>query len=72
MTSQSWYIVQQSTGHCEIVSEIVAESDLPADPTEKESPETANQLKRWGPFSSRNEAIAKRVGLIRAGQCQPI
>jgi hypothetical protein len=27
--------------------------------------------KHWGPFSSREEAIAKRIGLIRAGKCQP-
>ena len=25
----------------------------------------------WGPFSSQGEAIARRVGLIRAGKCQP-
>jgi hypothetical protein len=25
----------------------------------------------WGPFASPHEAIAKRVGLIRAGKCQP-
>jgi len=26
----------------------------------------------WGPFAERGEAIARRVGLIRAGKCQPI
>ncbi|MGB0562530.1 MAG: hypothetical protein ACPGVO_12120 [Spirulinaceae cyanobacterium] len=25
----------------------------------------------WGPFASEEEAIARRVGLIRAGKCQP-
>jgi hypothetical protein len=25
----------------------------------------------WGPFASQAEAIARRVGLIRAGKCQP-
>ncbi|MGD1903678.1 MAG: DDE transposase family protein [Geitlerinemataceae cyanobacterium] len=28
-------------------------------------------VKRWGPFASPPEAIARRVGLIRAGKCQP-
>jgi hypothetical protein len=27
--------------------------------------------KYWGPFSSPEAAIAKRIGLIRAGLCQP-
>ncbi|MBD2329859.1 hypothetical protein [Alkalinema sp. FACHB-956] len=72
MTSQNWYIVRQSTGHCEIVTE----SDLHGDPAdyeslESETPERGSPMKRWGPLSSRNEAIAKRVGLIRSGQCKP-
>jgi hypothetical protein len=25
----------------------------------------------WGPYDSREEAIAHRIGLIRAGKCQP-
>jgi len=25
----------------------------------------------WGPFASRSDAIARRVGLIRAGKCKP-
>jgi hypothetical protein len=28
-------------------------------------------VETWGPFTSQNEAIARRVGLIRAGKCQP-
>jgi len=27
--------------------------------------------KKWGPFETKNQAIAKRVGLIRAGKCKP-
>ncbi len=27
---------------------------------------------KWGPYATREEAIAKRVGLIRAGKCQPV
>jgi hypothetical protein len=33
------------------------------------APTTADQF--WGPFASPDLAIARRVGLIRAGQCQP-
>lgn len=55
----AWYIVKQPTGHCEIV-----QMDAPQkDPTANEQ--------TWGPFNSQGEAIARRVGLIRAGKCQP-
>ncbi|BAC89684.1 hypothetical protein [Gloeobacter violaceus] len=27
--------------------------------------------KTWGPFEDRGDAIARRVGLIRSGQCKP-
>jgi hypothetical protein len=53
-----WYIVKQPTGHCEIVQ---------SDPEAKDpKPEQT-----WGPFDAEGEAIARRVGLIRAGKCQP-
>ncbi|MEH1819067.1 MAG: DDE transposase family protein [Nostoc sp.] len=58
--SQTWYIVKRSGGNCEIIS-----SDQVAD----DNPEIIEQ---WGPFSSQEEAIARRVGLIRAGKCQPV
>lgn len=58
--SQTWYIVKRNTGNCEI---------LPHDQVEGE--ESADQVERWGPFESQQEAIARRVGLIRAGKCQP-
>ena len=55
---QTWYIVKLPAGHCEIVSrEKSLENDLAVQ-------------ERWGPFTQ-NEAIARRVGLIRAGKCQP-
>jgi hypothetical protein len=54
--TQTWYIVKQSDGSCEIVSMV-------------ESP--APEVTSWGPFDSQGQAIAKRVGLIRAGKCQP-
>lgn len=50
-----WYIVKQTNGTCEIV---ISADSPPAETI-------------WGPFPSQSEAIAKRVGLIRAGLCQP-
>lgn len=28
-------------------------------------------VESWGPFASQNDAIARRIGLIRSGKCQP-
>ena len=53
----AWYIVKCSDGHCEIVPE----DQLAA----------AEAQEQWGPFESQGVAIARRVGLIRAGKCQP-
>ncbi len=33
---------------------------------------TQDAVETWGPFASQDEAIARRVGLIRAGKCQPV
>ena len=52
-----WYIIKTEKEQCEIIT--LAKNQLP----EKE--------KYWGPFLSKEEAIARRVGLIRAGKCQP-
>jgi hypothetical protein len=58
---QKWYIVKRPDGPCEILSSIqIAGED---DPT---------IVERWGPFDSPQDAIARRVGLIRAGKCQPV
>ena len=59
--TQDWYIVKEKDGHCEIVSHETLEK--------KQAPESQD---RWGPFSSQEEAVARRVGLIRAGKCQPV
>jgi hypothetical protein len=32
---------------------------------------TPDAVETWGPFATLDEAIARRVGLIRAGKCQP-
>lgn len=56
--SQNWYIVKEESGTCSIVS--------------REGEETPSAGKVWGPYPSREEAIARRIGLIRSGRCQPI
>ena len=53
----NWYIVQTENQQCEIV--------------EYDSNQLPENKNCWGPFSSKEEAIARRVGLIRAGKCQP-
>lgn len=58
--AQELYIVKRLTGNCEIV---------PSNQVEDDNPEIIEQ---WGPFASEKEAIARRVGLIRAGKCQPV
>lgn len=58
-TSCLWYIVKQPQGTCEILGQ----------PREDPQPE---QEQVWGPFESREEAIARRVGLIRSGKCLPV
>lgn len=56
-----WHIVQTEQGQCQIVTE----ADLAA-------AKSTDDAKSWGPFASQGEAIARRVGLIRAGKCQPM
>ncbi len=59
--AQNWYIVKRTQGHCDIVA-----SDRT---TEENAPDVQE---RWGPFTSQDEAFARRIGLIRAGKCQPV
>lgn len=59
--AQSWHIVKRPAGNCEIVPS--------QEVTEDDNPEIVEQ---WGPFTSEGEAIARRVGLIRSGKCQPV
>jgi len=54
--SKHWYICKQATGECLIVNR----------------DRTQEELESWGPFASQGEAVARRVGLIRAGKCQPV
>lgn len=57
----AWYVVRQENGSCQVV---------PA--TQVTIDETATQREQWGPFESQSGAIARRVGLIRAGKCKPV
>jgi hypothetical protein len=64
LPTQTWYIIKQPQGTCEIVpSEQITE-----DNQEINNPEI---IEKWGPFVSQGDAIARRIGLIRAGKCQP-
>ncbi len=59
--SDAWYVVRQEDGSCKVV---------PADEVVIE--EASTQREQWGPFESQGVAIARRVGLIRAGKCKPV
>ncbi len=56
----TWYIIKQTSGVCQIM-----QSDDPA-------LAMTDACEQWGPFATQGEAIARRVGLIRAGKCQPM
>ncbi len=60
IAADRWFIGKRAdTGICEIVKGN-SQEDL------------TDFVETWGAFHSQGEAIAKRVGLIRAGKCQPI
>jgi hypothetical protein len=57
-STTQWYIVKTQEGHCQIVA--------------VDNDQTPEAQEKWGPFTSQADAIARRVGLIRAGKCQPL
>jgi hypothetical protein len=57
--SPKFYIVKRPTGSCEIL------------PGEQVRSEDSTIVEKWGPYDSSQDAIARRIGLIRAGKCQP-
>ncbi|WP_416670588.1 DDE transposase family protein [Egbenema bharatensis] len=65
----SWYIIKRSDGHCDIVP---GDSELANPDPSTSNTETIDSSEQWGPYDSQSEAIARRVGLIRAGKCQPV
>jgi hypothetical protein len=54
----SWYIVKCSDGTCAVLTneQVISHEDL---------------VDCWGPFPSTDEAIARKIGLIRSGKCKP-
>lgn len=67
--SEAWYVVKQPGGHCEIIR---LESQPEPDASNPLETEDGTELERWGPFDSQGQAIARRVGLIRSGKCNPV
>ena len=56
MSEDRWYVVKESDGTCRITSQV---------------PTKTPKQEQWGSYGSEPEAIAKRIGLIRAGKCRP-
>ncbi|MBE9059637.1 DDE transposase family protein [cf. Phormidesmis sp. LEGE 11477] len=67
-SEENWYIVKQESQECKIVSEQELEASTASDSETASPTEVPSQ---WGPFETQEQAIAKRIGLIRAGKCQP-
>ena len=68
----SWYIIKRSDGHCDIVSGHPDSSNSEQTSPGSPASEPIDSSEQWGPYGSQSEAIARRVGLIRAGKCQPV
>ncbi|MEG4070954.1 DDE transposase family protein [Microcoleus sp. Pol11C2] len=67
MTETSkFYIVKRPAGNCEILP--LAESSQTIAQLEEQN---QSIIEKWGPYDSAEDAIARRIGLIRAGKCQP-
>ncbi|NJO78024.1 MAG: DDE transposase family protein [Cyanobacteria bacterium RM1_2_2] len=64
--ANTWYVLKHADGHCEVTQIDMGEGSAPGEEEEEKSPQ-----EQWGPFASEDEANARRVGLIRAGKCQP-
>ena len=54
-----FYIIKRPAGNCEILQIAQLEEQNPS------------IIEKWGPYDSPEDAIARRIGLIRAGKCQP-
>ncbi|MBW4474527.1 MAG: hypothetical protein KME45_29750 [Stenomitos rutilans HA7619-LM2] len=68
-STEAWYVVKQPNGQCTITPA----NDLePIQHTDTSSTDASSSLEHWGPYHSQQDAIARRVGLIRAGKCQPV
>lgn len=68
-----WYVVGQTNGVCAVcngleIRQYDPETTDELDSVESEGPPT---IQFWGPFASRDEAIARRGSLIQMGRCNP-
>lgn len=63
---KTWYILKQTDGQCQITQIETGQGSAPGEEEEDKAP-----IEQWGPFATQDEAIARRVGLIRAGKCLP-
>ena len=61
-----FYIVKRPAGNCEILP--LAEPSQRIAQLEQQNPSI---IQKWGPYDSPEDAIARRIGLIRAGKCLP-
>ncbi|MEI6327973.1 MAG: DDE transposase family protein [Pseudanabaena sp. ELA645] len=59
LTSEQWFICKRDNNICELVKS-------------NNKDEITDAVEIWGAFASQGEAIAKRIGLIRSGKCQPL
>ncbi len=57
-TEQFWYVIQQADGTCQVKNFDSKQAKTPGQ-------------EQWGSYNSEQSAIAKKIGLIRAGKCQP-
>ncbi len=60
--SENWYVVKQENGECAVLN---------ASQVELAQIQGPQAVEQWGPYPSQQEAIARRVGSIRAGKCKP-
>ncbi|MEO1341917.1 MAG: hypothetical protein AAFV28_12420 [Cyanobacteria bacterium J06635_13] len=58
MNQEFWYILKQQDGTCKIEQLAHEQTKTP-------------EHEQWGAYESQSEAIAKKIGLIRAGKCRP-
>ncbi|MEM8831670.1 MAG: hypothetical protein AAGE96_20270 [Cyanobacteria bacterium P01_G01_bin.19] len=58
----NWYVVKQEDGTCEVIQ---------LNSSTAKTPLQSSVQSQWGSYSSEQEAIAKKIGLIRAGKCKP-
>ncbi|MEL6496663.1 MAG: hypothetical protein AAFQ41_16315 [Cyanobacteria bacterium J06623_7] len=58
MSAEFWYVIKQPDGACTIEQFASKQAKTP-------------EREQWGAYDRQVEAIAKRVGLIRAKKCRP-